>query len=153
QQPSDVYTLLEDSAGGKKMSPEQIHPGFPDLDTAYQFIDMQAAQDPDLLERYRLVPAPAEDGSGDGTEDWIFPPTISAKFSGKRLRVPPHGSNESRERAPYALLVWQGEARFQGQALRAGDEAFVAHATASAPHRIEATGGEPLELFKFFPAE
>jgi hypothetical protein len=152
QQPSDVYTLLEDTAGGKKMAPEQIHPGFPDLDAAYQFIDMEAAQDPDLLEKYRLVPTPAEDGSGDGTEDWIFPPAISAKFSGKRLRVPHGGSYESQETAPYALLVWQGEARLQGQILRTGDEAFVAHPTATAPHRFEATGSERLELFKFFPA-
>jgi hypothetical protein len=152
QQPSDVYTLLEDTAGGRKMSPEQIHPGFPDLDSAYQFIDMEAAQDPDMLERYRLVPATAEEGAGDGREDWIFPPAVTTKFSGKRLRVPPGGSYESQERAPYALLVWLGEARLEGQTLRAGDEAFIAHSTAAAPHRFEALGTEPLELFKFFPA-
>src|SRR5262249_46596093 len=130
-----------------------IHPGFPDLDTAYQFIDMEAAQDPALLERYRLLSTPAEDGAGDGTEDWIFPPAISAKFSGKRLRVPPGGTYESREKAPYALLGGKGEVRLQGQALRRGDEAFVIQKTASAAHRFEATGEKPLELFKFFPAE
>jgi hypothetical protein len=151
QQPSDVYTLLEDTAGGKKMSPDQIHPGFPDLDTAYQFIDMEAAQDSEILERYRLTPAPAEGGSGDGREDWIFPPTMSARFSGKRLRLPPGGTHECREQAPYALLVWQGEARVQGQRLRTGDEAFVAAPTATAPHRYESTGTDLLELFKFFP--
>jgi hypothetical protein len=151
QQPSDVYTLLEDTAGGKKMSPDQIHPGFPDLDTAFRFIDMAAAQDPELLERYRLVPTPAEGGTGDGREDWIFPSTISSKFSGKRLRVPPGGSFESQEPSPYALLVWQGTARLEDQVLSTGHEAFIAHSTATAPHRFVCTGSEPLELFKFFP--
>jgi mannose-6-phosphate isomerase class I len=153
QQPSDVYTLLEDTAGGKKMAPEQIHPGFPDLDTAYQFIDMEAAQDPDILERYRLTPVPAQGGAGDGREDWIFPPTVTTKFSGKRLRVPPGGTYECQERAPYALLVWQGETRVEGQTLREGDEAFIAHSTATRPHRFDATGSLPLELFKFLPAQ
>jgi hypothetical protein len=160
QQPSDVYTLLEDTAGGKRMTPEQIHPGFPDLDTAYQFIDMAAAQDPDILERYRLIPSAADGGSGDGQEHWIFPPTITRKFSGKRLQVPPGGTFESQESAPYALLVWQGEVRITpaahsaaGQTLRAGDEAYVCHHTAAAPHRFVAAGSEGVELFKFFPAE
>jgi mannose-6-phosphate isomerase class I len=152
QQPSDVYTLLEDTAGGKRMAPEQIHPGFPDVDTAYQFIDMETAQDPQILERYRLVPTPAPGSAGQGEEHWIFPPTISRKFSGKRLRVPAGGIYESQETAPYALLVWQGEARLQGQLLGQGDEAFVSHSTAAARHRFEATGSEGLELFKFFPA-
>src|SRR5439155_20762164 len=102
QQPSDVYTRLEDTAGSKKMAPEQMHPGFPDLDTAYQFIDMEAAQAPDLLERYRIVPTPAEQGEGEGHEHWIFPPTITTKFSGKRLRVPPGGRYTNQEAGPYA---------------------------------------------------
>jgi mannose-6-phosphate isomerase class I len=152
QQPSDVYTLLEDTAGGKQMAPEQIHPGFPDLDTAYQFIDMETAQDPQILTRYRLVPTPAQGGAGQGEEHWIFPPSISRKFSGKRLRIPPGSTYEGQETAPYALLVWQGEVRLEGQTLRQGDEAFVSHGTATAPHRFEATGSEGLELFKFFPA-
>lgn len=156
QQPSDVYTLLEDTAGGKKMSPDQIHPGFPDLDTAYQFIDMETAQDPDILERYRLVPTPTGRGAGEGEEHWIFPPSISSKFSGTRLRVPAGGTYECREEAPYALLVWKGAARVtpdgqRGQELSAGDEAFVSHCTATTPHRFQALGSEPLELFKFFP--
>jgi mannose-6-phosphate isomerase class I len=158
QQPSDVYTLLEDTAGGKKMSPDQIHPGFPDLDTAYQFIDMETAQDPDILERYRLVPSPTGLGPGEGEEHWIFPPTVSPKFSGTRLRVPAGGTFECRHDAPYALLVWKGTARVTPgdgqpeQVLRAGEEAFVSHATASLPHRFQAMGSEGLELFKFFPA-
>lgn len=159
QQPSDVYTLLEDTAGGKKMAPEQIHPGFPDLDAAYGLIDMEAAQDPEILDRYRLVPAPAEAGEGDGQEHWIYPPSISPKFSGKRLRVRPGGTFECREESPYALLIWQGEATIasttgagSGQVLRTGNEAFVACRTATEPHRFQATGSEPLELFKFFPA-
>jgi hypothetical protein len=158
QQPSDVYTLLEDTAGGKKMAPEQMHPGFPDLDTAYQFIDMQAAQAPDLLERYRLVPTPADRGEGEGQEHWIFPPAVTTKFSGKRLRVPAGGSYTSQEAGPYALLVWQGDVTVaaggdrRGQVLRTGDEAFVACDTAVAPHRFTASGTAAVELFKFFPA-
>jgi mannose-6-phosphate isomerase class I len=156
QQPSDVYTLLEDTAGGKKMSPEQIHPGFPDLDTAYQFIDMETAQDPEILERYRLVPSPVE--GANGPEHWIFPPAISRKFSGKRLRLPPGGTFESQEQSPYALLVWQGTITVTvpgsapAQTMRAGEEAFVDYAAAAAAHRIAAVGAEGAELFKFFPA-
>jgi len=151
QQPSDVYTLLEDTAGGKKMPPEQIHPGFPDLDTAYQFIDMDAAQDPDILERYHLVPTLANGGAGEGEEHWIYPPSISRKFSGKRLRVPPGGTYESQENAPYALLIWRGQARLEDQTLQEGDEAFVSHPTATQPHRFTSTGTDELEAFKFFP--
>lgn len=150
QQPSDVYTLLEDTAGGKKMPPEQIHPGFPDLDTAYQFIDMEAAQDPDLLERYRLLPIPADSGSGDGQEHWIYPPSVSRKFSGKRLRVPAGGTYECQETTPYALLIWRGQAQLEGMTLMEGEEAFVCHAAATAPHRFTAGAGG-LEAFKFFP--
>jgi mannose-6-phosphate isomerase class I len=158
QQPSDVYTLLEDTAGGKMMAPDQIHPGFPDLDTAYQFIDMETAQDPDILERYRLVPTPTGRGAGEGEEHWIFPPTVSPKFSGTRVRVPAGGSFECQEAAPYAVLVWSGTARITGagpssQELHPGDEALVTHSTAALPHRYQASGGEPLELFKFFPAQ
>jgi hypothetical protein len=159
QQPSDVYTLLEDTAGGKKMSPDQMHPGFPDLDTAYQFIDMEAAQDPDILERYRLEPTPTGRGTGEGEEHWIFPPTVSRKFSGTRVRVPAGGAFECQEDAPYAMLVWKGTARVTlgsgtaGQELRTGDEAYVSHSTATLPHRYQATGSEGLELFKFFPAQ
>ncbi len=158
QQPSDVYTLLEDTAGGKKMSSEQIHPGFPDLDTAYQFIDMETAQDPEILERYRLVPMPAEGGSGNGQEHWVFPPSMTQKFSGKRLRLPPGGSFESQEGGPYALIVWQGTATVtlpgsaRMQTLQAGDEAFVGYRTATTIHRYAAAGSEGVELFKFFPA-
>jgi hypothetical protein len=158
QQPSDVYTLLEDTAGGKKMAPEQMHPGFPDLNTAYQFIDMHAAQAPDLLERYRLVPAPAEPGKGEGQEDWIFPPSITEKFSGKRLRVPAGGSYRSRESGPYALLVWQGDVTLAAdggreRSLREGDEAFVAFEAAVATHRFTAGSEKGAELFKFFPGQ
>jgi hypothetical protein len=159
QQPSDVYTLLEDTAGGKRMPPEQIHPGFPDLDTAYQFIDMSAAQDPNLLDRYHLVPTRADGGAGEGEEHWIFPRSVTTKFSGKRLRVPPGGNYECREEMPHALLVWQGEvtiSRGAGrlrQALRAGEEAFVAYPGAEVSLRYISTGSEPLELFKFFPQE
>jgi len=103
-----------------------------------------------------LIPTPVDEGMGKGEEHWIYPPTMTPKFSGKRLRVPPGGIYECAESAPYAFLVWQGEATVapiggQEQPFRAGDEAFVSADTAAA-HRFTARGTEGLELFKFFPA-
>jgi len=93
---------------------------------------------------------------GAGEEYWIFPPTMTPKFSGKRLRVPEGGVYECNEAAPYAFLVWQGEATIAPisgpeQLFRTGDEAFVTAGTAAA-HRFTATSTAGLELFKFFPA-
>jgi hypothetical protein len=148
QQPSDVYTLLEDQAGGLPLSPEQMHPGFPDLDAAFQLIDMELSVRPDFLERHRLVPERVRQEEG-GAEHWIFPPRMTPKFSGKRLRVT--RQFESREDAPYALFVWKGEGTLAGQPLRAGQEFFVSHEAAARPHRFESRGPETLEVFKLFP--
>ena len=152
QQPSDVYTLLETHSGGRRMSPKQIHPGFPDLETALQFIDMETAQDPDLLDKYRLVPTPVEGGKQRGGEEmWIVPPSLTQKFSGKRLLV--WRKYESIEDTPYALLVWRGRGKLNGQSLRAGSEFFVSYIAATQPHVFENTGNDVLEVFKLFPAK
>ncbi|MBI3912332.1 MAG: hypothetical protein HY320_15545 [Armatimonadetes bacterium] len=153
QQPSDVYTLLEREAGGKPLSPQQMHPGFPDLDSAFALIDMETAQQPDFLECYRLVPRRIEETSerGYGEECWIFPPEMTRKFSGKRVRVT--SAIEVREPRPHAVFVWEGEGTFADVPVRAGDELFVGYEAATRPHRIRNTGNGRLELFKFFPQQ
>jgi Phosphomannose isomerase len=150
QQPSDVYTLLETETDGRKMSPEQIHPGFPDLQTALKFLDFKTAQDPDLLERCRLIPQPINETKQKGGQEWwIFPPTLTKKFSGKKLVVT--GTFESVENDPYALLVWKGKGKLNGKPIKAGDEFFVGYIAAQKPHRFECTSNEPLVAFKLFP--
>ncbi len=150
QQPSDVYTLLETEMDGRKLSPKQVHPGFPDLKTALRFLDFTTCQDPDLLDRYRLVPQViAETKQRGGYEEWIFPPTLTTKFRGKRLTVTKHF--ESVEQDPYALLIWRGRGKLNGKPIKAGDEFFVSYLAATQPHWFESTGTEPLEAFKLFP--
>lgn len=150
QQQSDVYTLLETEAAGRKMSQQQIHPGFPNLETALQFIDFRTAQAPDLLERCRLVPQlVSETKQKGGQEWWIFPPTITDKFSGKKLVVAK--TFESVEHDPYALFVWRGKGKLNGKPIKAGDEFFFGFLAATKPHYFECTSTEPLEVFKLFP--
>ncbi|MCX7777755.1 MAG: hypothetical protein N2381_06840 [Armatimonadetes bacterium] len=151
QQPSDVYTLLETKSNGRRMSAEQVHPGFPDIDTALQFIEMDVAQQDDIIERYRLIPIPVEGKEKGGEERWIVPPTLTNKFSAKQLTV--HARFESVESSPYALFIWRGRGRLNGKAVRGGNEFFVSHMAASKPHIFESEGGEPLVAFKFFPAD
>ncbi len=151
QQPSDVYTLLETHAAGRPMSPEQIHPGFADLDSAFKLIDMKLSRQSDILERYRLTPTLCENGKQrGGVEHWIYPPTMTDKFSGKRLRV--QSKFESCEPDCYALLVWRGRGKLNGVSLKAGDEFFITAGAAGQPHVFENTGSETLEVFKFFAA-
>lgn len=152
QQPSDVYTLLEMESGGRRMSQDQVHPGFPDIETALQFINMELAQQGDLIERFRLTPTPAECGKQRGGEEaWIVPPSLTNKFSAKRLIV--HKRFESIESSPYALLIWRGKGKLNGMAIRSGSEFFVSHIAANKQHLFENDGDEPLLAFKFFPAD
>lgn len=150
QQPSDVATLLERIAGSRRLPPRQVHPGFPDLTTALQFVDLKTATAPDFLDRHRLVPAFAEEKRQRGGEEhWIFPRSLR-KFSGTRLRVTRRF--ESLETEPYALLVWRGRGRLNGVTLRPGAEFFVGYEAARRPHVFEAAGPEGLEVFKIFAA-
>jgi hypothetical protein len=152
QQPSDVYTLLETHSGGRPMSPEQIHPGFADLDSAFKLIDMKLSRQPDILERYHLAPTLCKNGKQrGGVEHWIYPPTMTDKFSGKRLRV--QSKFESCEPDCYAMLVWRGRGRLNGAPLKAGDEFFVTAGAAGQPHVFENAEDEVLEVFKFFAAK
>jgi hypothetical protein len=150
QQPSDVFTHLDWFSGSERLAPEQTHPGFASLEEALDFIDWEASEDPHILERNRLVPAPIADTrqSGNGEEAWIFPPAVTSKFSGKRVRVA--RSFEMIEHSAYALLIWQGRGELNGRPIHAGDEFFVTSAAASISHVLTRTGPEVLEAFKFF---
>ena len=135
------------------LSPEQTHPGFSSMEDALDFVDWEASADPYILDKYRLVPQPVADRQqrGQGEEMWVFPPSITHKFSGTRVRVT--GSVEMIEQKPYAMLIWEGAGELNGKPVRAGDEFFIAEEQARVPHRLTNTGTDRLEAFKFFPPE
>jgi mannose-6-phosphate isomerase class I len=151
QQPSDVYTHLDWFSGGEKLSPQQIHPGFDSLEKALDFIDWESSVDSHILEKYRIVPEIVADTrqQGQGEEAWIFPPRMTRKFSGKRVRVT--GTFEMSEDLPHALLVWRGQGELNGKPIQAGDEFFVTYEQARTPNVLRNTGSEVLEVFKLFP--
>jgi mannose-6-phosphate isomerase class I len=149
QQPSDVYTLLETHAGGKAMSPRQIHPGFRSLDDAFALIDLPVSRQVGRLSANRLAPRVDRRTAG-GEIATIFPREICGKFAGRRLRVA--GTLTYREPSPMVLWVWRGRGKLNGRAIRAGDEFFVAHSAAAGGVELRSTGSSPLELFSFLPA-
>lgn len=150
QQPSDVYTLLERSSGGRPLSHQQIHPGFSTLRQALDLIDFEAACAGDFLERHRLIPeSVAETRGRGGAEVWIFPPRL-VKFSGKRLVV--RTRFESQERGPYVVLVWRGRGRLLNRRLAPGVEMLVTAEAAVRPHIYQADEA-PFEVFKLFPPD
>ena len=151
QQPSDVSILLEKESGGEILSPEQIHPGMPNIEAAMELIDFASSTDENLFDKCRLIPFRDETGHQPegGEEDWIFPPKVSPKFSGKRLRVTE--SFESQEKGPYTILVWSGEGKLDEITLKTDTELFVGAGAATRPHLYTNTGSEQLELFKIFP--
>jgi mannose-6-phosphate isomerase class I len=146
QQPSDVYTLLETTAGGKPMTAQQIHPGFASMDEAFQLIDMKLSERVGMLKEHQLSPIVIS-SSRDADVAWIFPAKVCGKFAGKRVRV--NGAITLRERSAVAMLVWKGRGKVNGRAIRAGDEFFVTDVVMRAGVRIETD--ERVELFWFFP--
>ena len=152
QQPSDVCTRLDWFSGGQRLSPQHVHPGFDSLDDALEFLDWQAATDPEVLSKNRIVPVPvAESRQPGGEEVWIFPPSMTPNFSGKRVRVT--GAFEMVEKSAYVLLIWQGCGKLDGRPVSPGDEFFVTQAAGAGPHRLERIGAEMLEGYKLFPPE
>jgi hypothetical protein len=151
QQPSDVYTLLEDHMDDVKFSPAQIHPGFRSLSEAMRFVDFKASIDKNILDRYRLVPHSSSKKKLRGAmEDWIFPPNVCKNFSGKRLRITTKFTTIEPE--CYAILVWKGKGKIGPHRVQSGDEFFVMHEAARQGINIENLGAEYLEVFKFFAA-
>lgn len=150
QQPSDVYTLLESTLGGRRLSARQMHPGFSSLDGALGFVDFATASDATFVDRHRLTPEPiVQMQSPGGDEAWIFPPRLK-KFSGKRLVV--RTTVECQESGPYVAFVWRGRGRLLGHPLRPGGEVLVTAEAATRPHVYEAIR-PPLEVFKLFPPD
>ncbi len=146
QQPSDVYTLLETTSAGKKMSPKQVHPGFKSLDEAMQIVDLKLSEVVGRIERHRLRPEIIS-STRAGEVGWIFPPWVCGKFGGKRVRV--RASLTLQEQGPCGMLVWRGRGTLNGRAIQAGDEFFATHDAMTSG--IEVTAQEPLEMFTFFP--
>jgi mannose-6-phosphate isomerase class I len=146
QQPSDVYSLLETTSAGMKMSPKQIHPGFKSLDEAFQTIDMKLSERVGMVEDYRLSPKVIESCRA-GETAWTFPPEVCGKFGGKRIRV--RGTMRIRDDTAVAIFVWRGRGKANGNRFRAGDEFFVTADTMYGGVEIESQ--EPAEAFVVFP--
>jgi len=151
QQPSDVSIKLDDRIACLKLAPEQMHPGFRTLRQAIRFIDFETSTLEDVLDRFRLLPKPIPaERSRHVIEEWIFPPQMCRKFSGKRLRA--HSRITSIESDCYAVLVWKGEGKLGPHQVRKGDEFFVSWTAARKGVKILRQGTDTLELFKFFAA-
>ena len=152
QQPSDVSLHLDWEFMGRRKTPEQTHPGFQSMEESLQFVDQERSTAPDIMEANRLIPERIKEADGSGGEQhWIFPPRMTSKFSGKRVRVTEELLLE--EPLPYALLVWGGEGELEGRPIAAGDEFLVTQARAAAPHRLRRGGKDRLEAFMLFPPE
>ena len=150
QQPSDVSLHLDWEFMGRRKTPEQTHPGFRSVEESLQFVDLERSTAPQILERNRLIPEPIDGAGGSGGEQhWIFPPRVTPKFSGKRVRVEEQLGLQ--EPLPYALLVWSGEGELEGRPICAGDEFLVTQARAGVPHRLRRAGRDRLEAFLLFP--
>ncbi len=150
QQPSDVSLHLDWEFMGRRKTPEQTHPGFQSMEETLQFVDLQRSTASEIMEANRLIPERIDGAGGSGGEQhWIFPPRMTAKFSGKRVRV-----NEElllEEPSSYALLVWSGKGELEGRPIAAGDEYLVTQPRAATPHRLRSGGTGRLEAFMLFP--
>lgn len=148
QQPSDVYTLLETHAAGKRMPPAQVHPGFKSLEDAFKLIDIKAAVAAGSFQHNRLAPQTFPRKGGEVAT--IFPAEICRKFAGDRLRIT--GSMRYSADSPLVLFVWRGRGTINGKPLRAGEEFLTTYGTARQGLEFQQTGGKLLEIFAFHPA-
>jgi mannose-6-phosphate isomerase class I len=148
QQPSDVYTLLETHAAGRRMPPRQIHPGFRTLDDAFRLIDHGTARAVGHLGHNHLRPS-IESRTSGGEIATIFPPAVCKRFAGRRLRV--NRSIKYAEEMPLVLWIWRGRGTLNGRRAARGDEFFITRETAAAGIQVRCDGDEPLEAFTFFP--
>ena len=149
QEPSDVYVLLENMCAGRKLKPQEQHPGFPQLEQSLRFCDLRGSRRPDVLETHRLVPMATDRSLGRGnTEEWIFPPNATKHFSGKRLRL--RTPCRLVESDPIAILIWRGSGSLGGRPFNAGDEFFIAQRAAS--QGVAVRVDESVEMYCLFPA-
>jgi len=151
QQPSDISIRLQTEIEGRKLTPKERHADFDTIEQAMRHLDLKASTQPDIIDRFRIIPRPvSRKPLRGGAEDWIFPPRLCKKFSGKRLRVRTRLTTV--ENQCYAMLVWKGTGQIGPHKVRAGDEFFVTHDTAQSGLRVECERGNELEIFKCFAA-
>ena len=148
QQPSDVNTFLETEAGGRRMSPQEVHAGFKSMEEAFQLIEMQESRRVGKLTEYRLVPR-VDRRSAGGEVATIYPEDVCRKFAGRRIRVTRWVTY--RENSPFVLWIWRGRGTLNGRRFASGDEFFVAHEFARRGIELVNAGDEVLEAFTFFP--
>lgn len=164
QEDSDVFAHLQALVGGKIISKELLFKDIRPEDRqkygeaiVLQQIDWEGCGDPYFYENHHLEPHLVQETVQEGgQEHWIYYNTI--KFSGKKLVVKPGKTFKSLDRGVYNILVWQGQGRYDGHEVEAGnfsldacyDELLVTHEKAVTPLPVENTGSEDLVLFKFF---
>jgi len=160
QENSDVFAMLQALVAGKIISKELLYKDVRREDrekygerAILSHIDWEVSGDPYFYENRHLSPQLVEGTQQEGGEEcWIYYNTT--KFSGKRLVVKPGRSFTSVDRGVYNVLVWQGQGRYDGHEIEAGnfgfDELLVSHARATVPITVENTGTEDLTIFKFF---
>jgi hypothetical protein len=154
QEDSDVFALLQALVAGKIISKKLL---FKDVrpEDQQKFgeriildqINWEISGDPFFYENRHLAPLLVEQTRQAGGEEyWIYYNTT--KFSGKRLVVKPAQKFTSLDSGVYSLLVWQGQGRYDGQEVKAGDfgldELLVCHEKATQPLVIENTGSQEL---------
>jgi hypothetical protein len=148
QQPSDVNTFLETEAGGRRMSPQEVHAGFKSMEEAFQLIEMDESRRVSKLTDYCLVPRVDHRTSG-GEVATIYPEDVCRKFAGRRVRVT--RSLTYRESSPFILWIWRGRGTLNARRFTTGEEFFIAHETARRGVELVNTSDELLEGFTFFP--
>jgi hypothetical protein len=160
QEDSDTLAMLQALNAGRIISKDLLFKDVASEDRSrlgeaavMSWIDWPVNGDPWFYEHRHLPPRPV-DGfeQPGGREDWLF--YNSTKFSGKRLTVEPGATVSSREHGVYTLLVWQGQGRYGGVEVRAGeplsDELLVTHERATRALEIVNTGTGDLVIVKFF---
>ena len=160
QEDSDVYAVLQAAVQGQ-VSPKDIPHRFIHPEDLTQHgeriildqINWPTSGDPYFYENRHMVPQPVQDAQQEGGEEfWVVYNT--PKLSSKKLVVHPGQTVTSIDQGLYNLLVWQGQGRFDGYEIAAGDfeldELLVTHQRAIETLQVKNTGTEDLIIFKFF---
>ena len=156
QEDSDVASMFQALNAGRIISKETLFKDVRPQDRRehgerfpLRFVEWALNGDPFLYENSHLSPQPVP---GSPHESWVF--YNSAKFSGKRLVVPPGQSVQISEPGVYSVFVWAGQGRYAGVDVRGGDadrdELLVVHDAAVRPHTVVNTGTDGLVVFSFF---